>query len=293
VAYTAVGHSSFLDGGVRLCALDPKTGKLLHETTVDGPWPDVYKEQGRPFDMEGTKSDILVTDGNHIFLYQMAFDKQLKDVTGERASNLGNRKGGRHLVATSGFLDDTWYDRSFWTYSTQWPGFYYANAAPKTGQILVFDDTTTYALHVFTERLRLSPAFTPGKKGYELTADDNENDPILAEKSINREKGPGFSRAKPPKWETQLPLRALGMVLAGDKLVVAGVPDVIPEDDPYAAFEGRKGVQLWVVSAKDGKKLGRQELTAMPVFDGLIAAGGKLYLSTQAGTVQCLGGDSE
>ncbi len=291
VAYTAVGHSSFLDGGVRLCALDPKTGKLLHETTVDGPWPDVYKEQGRPFDMEGTKSDILVTDGNHIFLYQMAFDKQLKDVTGERASNLGNRKGGRHLVATSGFLDDTWYDRSFWTYSTQWPGFYYANAAPKTGQILVFDDTTTYALHVFTERLRLSPAFTPGKAGYELTADDNENDPVLTEKSVNREKGPGFSRTKPPKWTTHIPLRATGMVLAGDKLVMAGVPDVIPEDDPYAAFEGRKGVQLRVVSAKNGEKLGQQALTAMPVFDGLIAAGGKLYLSTQAGTVQCLGGE--
>ena len=290
VAYTAVGHSSYLDGGVRLCALDPKTGKLLHETTVDGPWPDVYKDKGRPFDMEGTKSDILVTDGNHIFLYQMAFDKQLKDVTGARASGLGNRKGGRHLVATSGFLDDTWYDRSFWTYSTQWPGFYYANAAPKTGQILVFDETTTYALHVFTERLRLSPAFTPGKAGYALTADDNGNDPILTQKSINREKGPGFSRANPPKWKKQIPLRALGMVLAGDKLVMAGVPDVIPEDDPYAAIEGRKGVQLRVISAKDGGKLGQQALTAMPVFDGLIAAGGKLYLSTQAGTVQCLGG---
>ena len=289
VAYTAIGHSSYLDGGVRLCALDPPTGKLLHDATVDGPWPDIQKDEGRPFDMDGTKSDILVTDGTHIFLYQMAFDKHLNDVTAERASNLGNRKGGRHLVATGGFLDDSWFDRTFWTYSNQWPGFYYANSAPKTGQILAFDDTTTYALHVFTERLRLSPAFTPGKKGYQLTADDNENDPVLAEKSINREKGPGFSRAKPPKWTTQIPLRALGMVLAGDKLVMAGVPDVIPEDDPYAAFEGRKGVQLWVVSAKDGKKLGQQPLTSMPVFDGLIAAGGRLYMSTRAGTVQCFG----
>ena len=47
-------------------------------------------------------------------------------------------------------------------YSERWPGFYFAYDAPKTGQILVFDDETTYGLHVYTKRLRLSPVFTPG-----------------------------------------------------------------------------------------------------------------------------------
>jgi hypothetical protein len=38
------------------------------------------------------------------------------------------------------------------------------------------------------------------------------------------------------------------------KLFVAGPPDVIPEDDPLAAFEGRKGADLWAVSASTGEK---------------------------------------
>jgi outer membrane protein assembly factor BamB len=289
VAYVAAGRSSFLDGGVSLYGLKPQTGEVLYQTRLQGPWPDVREEAGRPFDMEGAKGDILVTDGTHLYLYQMTFDKQLKDVTAERASTLGDRISGRRLIATGGFLDDTWYDRTYWTYTARWPGFYYANAGPKAGQILVFDESTTYGLHVFTERARLSPRFTPGDKGYQLFADDNDNEPVLAPTSIDREKGPGYSRAAPPKWSQPIPLRARAMVLAGDKLFLAGPPDVVPEDDPYAAFEGRRGAQLWCVAAVDGKKLAEHPLASLPVFDGLIAADGRLYLATVDGKLACFG----
>lgn len=288
VAYAVAGRSSFLDGGVYLYGLKPHTGELIYQRSVEGPWPDVQEDVGRPFDTEGTKSDILVTDGTHLFLYQMVFDKQLRDVTPPRTSTLGDRQMGRHLIATGGFLDNSWFDRLFWMYSDRWPGFYYANAAPKAGQILVFDDTTTYGLHVFTKRLRLSPAFTPGGEGYELFADDNDNEPILAPNSIDREKGPGFSRVKPPKWSKHIPLRVLAMVLAGDKLFIAGPPDVVPEDDPYAAFEGRRGARLWVISATDGQKLAEYPLESLPAFDGMVAAQGQLYASMKDGSIICL-----
>jgi outer membrane protein assembly factor BamB len=287
VAYVAAGRSSFLDGGVFLVGLEPETGKLLYETCVEGPWPDVQNEVGRPFDMEGTMSDILVTDGKDLFLYQMTFDKKLNDITGERASTLGDRMSGRHLIATGGFAEDCWYDRTFWSYSNRWPGFYYANDAPKAGQILVFDESTTYGLHVFTERLRLSPAFTPGGEGYDLFADDNDNEPVLAPNSIGREKGPGFSRAAPPKWSKRIPLRARAMVLAGDKLFMAGPPDVVAADDPYASFDGRLGAKLWVVSAGDGQRLAEYPLDVPPAFDGLIAVAGRLYLATEDGRLLC------
>ena len=39
-------------------------------------------------------------------------------------------------------------------------------------------------------------------------------------------------------------LTSTAMVLAGDRLLFAGPPDVIEEDDPYGAFEGRKGGRL-------------------------------------------------
>jgi hypothetical protein len=56
-----------------------------------------------------------------------------------------------------------------------------------------------------------------------------------------------------------------------------------------AAFEGRGGAVLRAVSSKDGDIMTEQKLDAPPVFDGLIAAKGRLYLSLENGTVLCLG----
>ena len=79
------------------------------------------------------------------------------------------------------------------------------------------------------------------------------------------------------------------MVLAGKHLCAAGVPDVVPSDDPYAAFEGRKGARLWVVSTEDGRRLAEYPLDRPPVFDGLSAARGRLYLATDDGRIICMG----
>jgi hypothetical protein len=50
-------------------------------------------------------------------------------------------------------------------------------------------------------------------------------------------------------------------------------------------------VLLQVLSAVDGKgkKLSEQNLTSMPVFDGMSAANGRLYVSLKDGTVECWG----
>jgi len=109
------------------------------------------------------------------------------------------------------------------------------------------------------------------------------------------------------QWHTDVPLLARGMVLAGETLFIAGPPDLIDEtqamkqmDDPAvaaaladqaAAFEGAKGALLWAVSAATGEKVAERPLDAPPVFDGLIAANGRLYLSTTDGKVLCLAGE--
>ena len=80
---------------------------------------------------------------------------------------------------------------------------------------------------------------------------------------------------------------------ADKALLVAGWPDVIDPKDPFAAVEGRTGGVLWVLAADDGKKLAAHKLGAPPVFDGLIAAGGRLYMATTDGKVICLGRSNE
>jgi len=205
------------------------------------------------------------------------------------AFNFGHRQMGRHVLATFGLLDDSWFNRTFWMYSETWPGYYLGHRAAKSGQLLVVGPDKTYAVQSYPERNLQSPLFTPGEKGYLLLADANDNEPVLDYRTRETTKGWGFTRKAPPVWHRWVPVRIRAMALAGGRLFVAGPPDVVDRDDPMAAFEGRKGALLQAYSADDGTVLNELRLDAPPVFDGLAAASGRLYLSTTDGRVLCLG----
>jgi hypothetical protein len=178
-------------------------------------------------------------------------------------------------------------------YSDTWPGFYIAQRGAKTGQILSVGPERTYAFQAYPSRDLQSPLFVPGRDGYLLYADRNETEPVLRDGTRGTPKGWGFTRRVPPEWHTWVPVRVRAMVLAGEHLFVAGPPDVVPEDDPMAAFEGRAGGVLRAVAATDGRTVAAQELDAPPVFDGLIAAGGRLYMVTTDGRVRCFAATGE
>jgi hypothetical protein len=78
----------------------------------------------------------------------------------------------------------------------------------------------------------------------------------------------------------------------GNVLFVAGTRDGANPKDLLAPFEGRSGGLLMVVSPENGATLGRVELPSPPVFDGMAAAGGRLYVSTAGGDIICLGHDA-
>jgi hypothetical protein len=312
VVYFAAGRSSFLDGGIVVYGLDVETGEVLHRHALEGPWPDVETDVGSPFAMEGALPDLLVSDGTDLYMQRIKFDSRLRRLETRQESPLGELDmGARHLVATGGFLDDTGFDRIYWMYGRRWPGFYFAQHAPKSGQLLVFDDSTVYAVKYFYRRIQWSPAFIPGEQGYVLYADDIDNEPALLEKGSKEsgfawlprdsyedkhrrggrgvEKGTGYVRQQAPRWQEMVPLRIRAMVLAGEHLFVAGVPDVVDQEDPLAAFEGRTGGVLQVFSTTDGSALHRVPLAAAPAFDGLSAGAGRLFLATQDGRLLCFG----
>jgi outer membrane protein assembly factor BamB len=348
VAYCTAGRSSYLDGGIFLFALDPQTGKVLHQARLDD-WARTRADaDDKPFiagyHMEGARSDILVSQGDAIYLGQAKFDLNLvrqevpyvmpgpddqtvaldlsdepyvvPDAEPEQdyekhqrdwlertqkgllqalrqrcgAYSLGQREMGLHVLSTAGFLDDSWFNRTYWMYSSTWPGYYIAHRAAKTGQLLVVGPEKTYAVQAYPSRNLQSPLFTPGWQGYLLLADNNENEPALDHRTRGTTKGWGFTRSQPPAWHQWVPLRVRAMVLAGEQLFVAGPPDVVDAADPMAAFEGRKGGLLWTISPGDGAKRAARTLEAPVVFDGIIAARGRLFVSLQGGKLLCLGG---
>jgi hypothetical protein len=105
-------------------------------------------------------------------------------------------------------------------------------------------------------------------------------------------------------WSREMSLLGRAVVLAGDKLVVAGPPDVVDTEQTFqrygdpeaqkqlarqsAAMRDELGALLEVVSTEDGRTLSRLDLASQPVFDGMIAAGGSVYLATMDGRVVCL-----
>ncbi len=54
-------------------------------------------------------------------------------------------------------------------------------------------------------------------------------------------------------------------------------------------WEGKGGAVLFAISTGDGTRKAEYQLDAVPVFDGMIAARNRLYVTTTAGTIICLG----
>ena len=102
-----------------------------------------------------------------------------------------------------------------------------------------------------------------------------------------------IARSKPAAWVSNIPVRIRAMVRTGKVLFAAGPPDLCDPEDPAGALEGRKGAVLLAFDPNDGRKLTEYELAAPPVFDGLSAANGRLYLSATDGSVTCLSGNRE
>jgi outer membrane protein assembly factor BamB len=271
LAYVSAGRSTFLDGGLYLYALEPATGRVVYQHQELGPYGDHAKGVGHSFWTEGARNDVLVSDGESIYVMQLRFTKELRPNLAQTESLLGDRKVGRHIFSTAGFLDDEWYNRAFWMNSTTWPGFYLTNQASKSGQLLVANEKTTFAVKAFWTRNRHTPMFFPGTKGYLLFADDNDSEPILVGRdqgtpltwlpefnmdkgrkhrtkwgptlgsapqkssvdayTYNKDKGIGFTRTKKPLWSVYVPIRVKAMVNTREKLFVAGAPDVFDEQD--------------------------------------------------------------
>ncbi|MBN1673914.1 MAG: PQQ-binding-like beta-propeller repeat protein [Kiritimatiellae bacterium] len=344
-AYCVAGRSMFLDGGMRLCRLDPATGRLLSETVLDERDPQTGKNlqaKVTELTMPVALPDVLASDGRRVYMRSASFDlagnplelgpRDAKDQAGADA----------HLFCGAGFLDDAWFHRVYWMYGKSLEsgarGWYVAFQYVPSGRLLVVDADSVYGYGRRPEYRCWSPVHE-----YQLFAAHKETEPEtiervdLAAERINTQyakaevpKGEWLG-APPPKkrggtaayrdfrvrklfplsdlsgirfkWADTVPLHVRALTLAGATLFLAGPPDVADEEKAFAdpldaqvqaklqeqaaALEGRSGAALWAVSASDGQRLAAQELEAPPVWDGMAAADGRLYLALKSGRVVC------
>jgi outer membrane protein assembly factor BamB len=151
------GRSVFLDGGLRFVRLDALTGTKLAEQVYDEKDPETggdFQDRHKTLQMPVGLNDILSSDGSTLYLRSQKIQPDgtridIGPVSGSAAQQGGAQKGeGRHLFAPMGFLDDSWFHRSYWVYGKSFAGghsgYYQAGKYTPEGRILVHDKDNVY-----------------------------------------------------------------------------------------------------------------------------------------------------
>jgi outer membrane protein assembly factor BamB len=294
LAYFAAGRNSFIDGGIFLFALDPRTGKVVHQRRMVGPYgadgfPIENRDVVRGMSIEGFKNDIFLADDALLYLRHQAFNPDLTPV------KLADVKQP-HLIPSHGFLEAIPQHRSFWTIDTALRYDIPTGFGGVHGDILVMDGGRFYEVRGYQPGR--TESFDPRAGGYTLYAGISGGKPAASTDAVKAgkraKKAKKLANAAPltastKLWSSSIPLTGKAIALAGDVLFVAGTPVAFPEDDLAKAYEGRMGGVLWAASASTGEKLADYKLDAAPVWDSLAAANGALFLSLADGRVVCMG----
>jgi outer membrane protein assembly factor BamB len=336
VLYCTAGRNMFLDGGIRFLKLDPSTGRLLGEVVMDDRDPESGEEMHLAYlkktpgnTMPVALSDILSCDGRQLWMrsQKIGFDGRRREIGLLPAD--AQTPEDFHLFCQIGFLDDSWFFRSYWTYGRRmtggYGGWYQAGRLVPAGRILCVDDRRVYGYGRKPQYMVNASVLE-----YQLFAADKAvtaeaiRHVRQAERAMNQrllQKNASSSdwllrHFYPPKdltaaqfaWTLDQPaVVARAMAVAGGTVFLAGPPDLVDErrayrlpDDPDVkaalerqaeALEGRHGGQLWALTKADGKPAARFALDTIPVFDGMAVADGRLFMATVDGRVLCLAAD--
>ena len=282
IVYAVAGRSSFLDHGMHVYGLDVHTGDIERYQRLYSADPDTGKMKPQPLNdrtwrgnilREGALADVLSADEEHVYMREQVL---FQDSVSDGSSSRDPRAGKSRLRARSGLLDDSYFNRGGWELGGR-------------AQICVFDSETVYGVQAYESTAR-NEFFFPGGKGYTVFARPLGSRAPRARPTSDADASGQAPRGRgATSWSRRIAVRVQAMVLAKDALLVAGTPDVVDPEDPLAAFEGRKGAILSVLSLAGGRTLDEYGLASPPVWDGMALANGRLVVVQRDGHVLCMG----
>jgi len=353
VVYFAAGRSSYLDGGIYLYKLELETGKTRLAKQYYARDPETGKRVSlyTPYDGEvlpdrelpGLLPDVLSWDGKNLYMRTVPLSRDFV---------IQDKEYVPHLFSSLGYLEDTWWERSYWIYGVHFysgaRGHAYARTLFPGGRILTFDEESVYGYQDLTlnekspgifrvakkpEFIDLTSKIRPSGKKRESKSKRIQKDwdrDQIARKYVWKDGVPQNPKEmnltgsrnsladairKTVKyeygWQKDVPLYVQAMVLTDKMFLIAGPPRFNEQEtgqylktsrtDSFQlnpllkhaldTFEGRKRGVLLATDKSNGEKLAEFELPSSPVFDGMIAANGRLFISLMDGSVVCLGAD--
>ena len=248
VLYCVAGRSMFLDTGLRLWRLRPATGAVLSCTVLD----EKDTEAGKSLqdyvswlNMPVGLPDVLSADEKFVYMRSQPFGFDgkrlpLKPFPRGKDADQGappptQTKEYTHLFSPTGFLDDTWWHRTYWMWGSMfvsgWQGYYRSGTAAPAGRILVVDDQQIYG-------------FGRKPKYYRWTT-PIEHHLFAAAKS------PDAAPSSVPRKPTRTPKRSLIQIAKSKALNTAGKPVTVAawvkSDKPDGVILARGGTGMGYV----------------------------------------------
>ncbi len=156
VAYAVAGRSMFVDGGLRLCRLDVGTGELLSETVFDSRDPvndEDLQARVEVLNMPVALPDILSCDERYVYMrsQKLGLDGgRLATPEPMPPTEVAGAQAGedRHLFCPAGYLDGTWFHRSYWVYGRRYSSgcnwWHRAGKMTPAGRLMVFTDSSVF-----------------------------------------------------------------------------------------------------------------------------------------------------
>jgi len=270
--------------------------------------------------------DILSSDGNYVYMRSQQFDlegKHTKIPNRDPVEQiLAQKNQEAHLFCPTGYLDDSWFHRTYWlfgdSFSSGYDWWFRAGRYVPAGRILAFNNSSIYGygrlpkLYCWTPILKYH-LFAANRRIYsgkirQVREAYKKMEIQLGSAKYNRSltsnaKLEEISAVKFQWTKDNPPFHTSAMVLADNMLFIAGPPKFIDEENAFkrpgdkdiqaklaeqdAAFQGQKGALLWAMDTSNGKKLAEYNLKAPPVWDGMAAAYNRLYIATTDGKVIC------
>ncbi len=318
VLIAAAGRSSYVDGGIHVYRLEPATGKMLTETVIHSLDPKTGDQPGGGVDLRGVLNDVLAVSGDSVYMRHLRIDFETGDDL---------QTGPPHLFAPMGFLDDAWWHRSYWLFASDsvcmpptnesgWAIWARMGNMVPSGRILSLGKELVYGYGRDKypgggagqvrggERYQL---FAVEKEPFEPLPSYRDNQHLryarsgqaLGLKTTERDRRYGEPSLHRNVWSRQVPIFARALVLADQTLLLAGPPEQAEvrtseltlqnSDKAEAAFQGQQGAALCLVDAANGKSLTQYKLESPPVFDGMVAARGRIFISLDDGSLVCFG----
>ena len=251
--FFAAGRQALADGGILVFALKPPNGKVEWVKRLNTlPTKNFYGSSGLEFD----NFDLLHREGDCVAMSRWLFNRATGQMTVKAKEAFVMLKTGGAPAAMV--------PRGCWSYAPRQQGRY--PRRPPT----VFRDNTLLSCSVDKRKLFRRDFSTTDK--LDLTWITG----WAAAEARRKRAGEAYRSqrlARGAKWSVDVfpDAGAVAMVLAGDRIFVAGAQG-----------------GLSVLAKDNGKTLARHELPT-PVWDGMAAARGCLFVSTMNGKVICLG----